>query len=263
MEANRFHSATLFGIAGMAVALIATVALISGCSRSFASADRVVRAEEGTLTVAEENGLNQETHEVAPDAEVTLDGQPAALEELDRGDAVRLKTEKQEDGTEVVKKIEAKSKEELEADTPATDSLIDQSLAPLGPLTNQPVGETSERRSDLNESAPQEPLSEPDEPIESEDAAPQAAPDAGMDMIVDEKSISGTISSLGDNQFEVKDQSDSEHTITVNGDTKYTLDGNEATFDDLLVNHSVHVAAEKDGDNYIAEMVDATSDSIK
>jgi hypothetical protein len=75
------------------------------------------------------------------------------------------------------------------------------------------------------------------------------------------ESFSGKISSLGDGDFVIKDDSETEHTFTVNDDTKYTLDGNDAAFDDLKVTYSVNVTAEKDGDNYVAKSVDATSDA--
>lgn len=74
-----------------------------------------------------------------------------------------------------------------------------------------------------------------------------------------EESFSGKIISLGDKQFVMKDDKDAEHTFTVNDDTKYTLDGNEAIFSELKVDHSVTVKGEKDAKHFVAKMVDAIS----
>jgi hypothetical protein len=270
MNAKQLHKRTLFCVAGLAMVLMATVALISGCGQNFANADRVVSVEEGQLTTAEENGRSEKTHEVADDAEVVIDGQLAALEDLDSGDSVKLTTEEQ-DGVEVVKKIDAKSKEaveaeEAEADKSTIDSPIDSPTAPIGPLTDPPLSDVQKDESGLNDPYSETPEPAEDQPIDAEDGAPQAeninpyeeADDA--EEALAEESFSGTISSLDDDQVVIKDDSDMEHTFMVNDDTKYTLDGNEATFDQLMVDHSVNATAEKDGDNYVAKMVDATSD---
>jgi hypothetical protein len=263
MHTKQLHKATLFRVAGLAMALMATIAFISGCGRSFASAERVVKAEAGKLTVADASGLHEETHEVAPDAEVILDGQPAALDELGSGDAVKLTTEKREDGTEVVKKNEAQSKEEWEADKPASDPLIDQPVAPGGPSTDLPAGDIPEIPSGLHDPAQRETLPQSDEPIEPEEGARQADPTAETDSALDDLLFAGKIGSLGDNQFVIRDDTDVEVTFVVNDDTKFTLDGKEATFGDMMIDHSVNVTAEKDGDNYVAKMVDATGNPIE
>lgn len=83
--------------------------------------------------------------------------------------------------------------------------------------------------------------------------------DASSDNVLVEESFSGEITSLGDKQFMIKDDKDAEHTFTVNDDTMYTLDGNESIFSELKVNHSVTVMAEKDGEHFVAKMVDAIS----
>lgn len=74
-----------------------------------------------------------------------------------------------------------------------------------------------------------------------------------------EETFSGKITSLGDKQFVMKDDKDAEHTFTVNDDTKYTLDGNEAIFSELKVGHSITVRGEKDGKHFVAKIIDAIS----
>lgn len=77
---------------------------------------------------------------------------------------------------------------------------------------------------------------------------------AGVNIVPAEMTI-GTIKSIGNHQFVVLDRSDQYHTFKVNDDTKYTLDGNEAIFDQLKVDYHVAVTAR---DNNIATSVDAT-----
>lgn len=267
MDTKPLPMAMLFRIAGLTLILTAWIALMSGCSQGFAKADRVVRAEEGQLTTMEVNGLNETTHEVAPDAEVVLDGRPAALKELASGDAVKLTTENR-DGTEVIKKIDARSKEKVEADMPTTNPLIDQPARSVRPPSDQPFPGAPQESPELNAPNSQAPRPEADRSNDSENGTTQEANQASDESIAGdslaEEPFSGKISSLGDNQFVIKD-GDMEHTFTVNDDTKYTLDGNEATFDDLEADHSVNVTADKEGGNDIAKMVDATSsgDSIQ
>jgi hypothetical protein len=178
-----------------------------------------------------------------------------------------LTTEKR-DGVEVIKKVDAKSKEKVEADKPATDPLIDQPAQPVVPQPDQPLDGATQESSELNAPTSQAPRPEDDRIVDPEAGAPQEAIQPNDDLIAGdslaEESFSGKISSLGDNQFVITDDNDMEHTYMVNDDTKYTLDGNEATFDDLKVDHSVNVTADEDGDNHVANMVDATSsDSIQ
>jgi len=270
MNVQQKHWMATLRVAGCCTALLACAALISGCNQGYANADRVVTAGYGQLTVAVAGGPNEKTHEVAANADVILDGKPAALEELDTGDAVKLTTEKKEDGAEIVKKIDATSKESIEPPKANGDPQIDQPVAPIGPLadqplSDQPLSDTSEMPSDLNDQSTLEPLPESNQAIEKQDDLLPLSDEtkSGYDPYADnalaEESFSGKITSLGDKQFVIKDDSSVEHTFTVNDDTKYTLDGNEAIFDELMVDHSVTVMTGLDGEHIVAKMVDAMS----
>ena len=99
-------------LGGLALAIV--LALATGCNRSYAH--RIVETGESEITVSDREGLDIQTHEVAPDASITLDGEPADLEELAPGDAVNVKVESR-DGMEVATEIDAVKEE------PAEDSV--------------------------------------------------------------------------------------------------------------------------------------------
>lgn len=62
----------------LALLAVAPLVLVSGCGQLFA--DKVLSVGERELTVAKGPEESPKTHEVAPDAEVTLDGELAELE---------------------------------------------------------------------------------------------------------------------------------------------------------------------------------------
>ena len=58
----------------------------AGCAQSPESGNRVVAAGEDQRTVSDENGRTNQTFGVAPDAEITLDNEPAKRSVFDVGD---------------------------------------------------------------------------------------------------------------------------------------------------------------------------------
>jgi competence protein ComGC len=66
----------------------------------------VVKADAGKLTMTDKDGKNEHTHDVGKDAKITCDGKECKLEDLKKGDKVKVTTEKKGDKTSVVK-IEA------------------------------------------------------------------------------------------------------------------------------------------------------------
>jgi hypothetical protein len=67
----------------------------------------VVNAADGKLTMTDKDGKNEHTHQVDADTKITCDGKECKLEDLKKGFAVKVTTEKKAD-KEKVTKIEAK-----------------------------------------------------------------------------------------------------------------------------------------------------------
>ena len=237
-------------------AVLSLVAFATGCSESYGH--RVVRADENQLTIVDANGIAQKTHEVAADASITIDGQPAVLQELDPGDPVHVKVELQ-DGKEVATEIKAKTKEpeSPEATSPATDPTLPNEQ-PLQPTEDEPVPYPND------ETAPQETPSStettfpdltPDVKQSNQpDAEPQAEP-------AEDQAVQGKIKSIGEDgsQLVVTSEDGEEHTVMVNDETKFMLDGETADFEDMKVDHQVAITAEKDAETLVATLVEATS----
>lgn len=274
MNVNNITVEAKFRTLGLAFALIACAALASGCSQGFANTARVVRADSGQLTVVEENGVNEHTHAVAPDAKVVLDGQAVRVEELDSGDAVKLTLAPNQVGVQVIKRIEAKSKERVEAEKAhdvRTAPLIDPPAAPIEPLVDEHLAEPKQPAVARNQSDDEssnddhQPLVPEDETGTGQAAAappnadPHAARAANPDVEMAEDAFAGTIIGIDHEQFVMLSDSDDELTFQVDGGTVYTLNGYEATLDQLMVGYPVTVTAERNGDDYVARIVDAIS----
>ena len=67
----------------------------------------VVKAEDGKLTMTDKDNKNKHTHNIGPDAKITVDGKEGKLTDLKAGYEVKVTIEKK--GTEnVVTKVDAK-----------------------------------------------------------------------------------------------------------------------------------------------------------
>jgi hypothetical protein len=103
---------------------IAAVVLVGavGCTKSPQDRNRVVTVGDNKLTTVNSGAGDQKTYDVAPETQITLDEEPAKLEDLDEGDAVAVMTEDRE-GERVAMRIVATSREKLDAEpmTPETD----------------------------------------------------------------------------------------------------------------------------------------------
>jgi len=69
----------------------------------------VVKAGAGKLTMTDKDGKNEHSHDVAADAKISRDGKDCRLEDLKKGDKVKVTTEKK-GGKEAATRIEAQSK---------------------------------------------------------------------------------------------------------------------------------------------------------
>lgn len=242
---------TLLRTAFPAVILLSVVALMTGCNQSYGH--RVVSAGENELTISDNEGVDQKTHEVAPDAKITLDGQLAKLDQLDAGDPVTVKTEER-DGKEVATEIKAKTKQSIEAEKTAPALPDEQPIRSREDMPRPSPAVTPQA-----DVAPPTTLPKADAPPNNPDGGTPPLEDAD-DLRAEEK-VNGTLSSIGtvDNEFVIADDNGEEHTFTVNDDTKYMRDGKEATFGDLKVGHFVKVTAKRDGDSLVATLVDVTT----
>jgi hypothetical protein len=245
-----------------AVVILSLVTLMSGCERSFGH--RIVSIGENELTIRDREG-EQQTHEVAPDAKITLDRQLVNLKQLDAGDAVNVKTEERE-GKEVATEIDAKAKETIEAEQQAvqpgeaTPALPEQSVRPHVDTPLPPADVTPQPGVAPSTTVPEANVPEKDFPVVNpEEGAPRLDEEPVTADPPARETFKGKISSISavDNRFVVTADNGDERRFTVNDDTKYSLDGKEATFGDLMVDHKVNVSAERDGEAFIAKSVDA------
>jgi hypothetical protein len=91
-----------------AFVFLAIGSLTVGCNKSYPYTLRVVGIGDNELTVSDQTGTDQHTHDVAPDATITLDGETIELQQLEPGDNVNLTVESH-DGKYVATEIKATS----------------------------------------------------------------------------------------------------------------------------------------------------------
>ena len=177
-----------------------------------------------SIALADKQGEEQRTHEVAPAVQTTLVGQPARLD-LNQSDAAHVKTVQTTD-KEVATEISAKSKDAFEAEEKAAEQ-EEPAIPPQSSTTNP------------------------------EEGTPQQAThnQEGREALI------GMISriSVADYKFVVRIEEGTEYAFLVNSDTSFTLDGGAATFDDLKMGQMAEVTAAWEGKTLVAKTVDATS----
>lgn len=239
-----------------ATVLLLAVALMTGCNRSYGY--RIVSTGEDQLTVREERGVVQKTHEVAPDAKITLDGQPAELKQLDPGDKVNLKVEKRGD-KEVATEIEAQAEETAARERRESQPDGVDMPVPEEETVTAPSDEPAQGQPGAPDTGPQlvQPENQPSVPAPEEfNEDPNEDPEDAA-----QESFEGAISDISvvDNQFVVTGDDGNEHIFTIGDDTAFTVDGEEAAFGDLQVDHNVKITAERRGEVLVAMSVEATS----
>jgi hypothetical protein len=101
----------LHRISMLVVACVAIFALAIGATIAAepeTHTGKVVSAGDGKLVMTDADGTNEHTHAITDTCKITLDGQPAKLEDLKEGNAVTVTTEEQ-DGKDVVTAVAATS----------------------------------------------------------------------------------------------------------------------------------------------------------
>lgn len=229
----------------LALLALVSLALVSGCGQLFA--EKVVSVGENELTVAKGEQDTPTTHEVAPDAEVVLNGEPAALDDIRPGDAVRLTTEKQGE-RELVVKIEAtRPQDEAERADASEEPTAppDEWIAPPEGMLGQPADDEPA----LPEDEPQSPFAE-------------AEPLAPFEEEAAEFVFPGVITRVSDDQIHMLGDPESDHPaeemiFQLTDETEITVGGEPAGKEDLVDGMVASVTAERDGDDLVAKRIDA------
>ena len=83
-------------VALVAVAALTVLANVSLVAKDDAAGDThsgvVVSAGAGKLTMTDKDGTNEHTHDVAADAKISCDGKECKLEDLKKGNSVKVTT---------------------------------------------------------------------------------------------------------------------------------------------------------------------------
>lgn len=259
----------LFLAASVAFLAAALLPLLSGCSQSYA--DRVVSVGQNELTVDDAWRDVTKTHEVAPDAEIVIDGEPAKLQDIQPGDAVRVTTELQ-DGQEVAVRIDA---DRAEAEDAAEGSggidvpLAPPALSPLpGDFQERPMlppdpaaspGEQDKQAEPKKDEPARLDAGKPAEEPEPSRNEPTTAPlpEEGAESI-----FRGKIDDFRPNLLRILAEADkglpaTEMTFTVTEETEILLAGEAASAEDLSEGMVVTVIATKQGDQAVAQRIEA------
>jgi Cu/Ag efflux protein CusF len=97
---------TLLALAVAAFALVATPAFAE--DKPGTHEGKVVKVEDGKLTMSDKDGKNEHTHAVPVEAVIIIDGKEAKYSDLKAGNSVKVTTEKKGDKV-LVTKIDAKT----------------------------------------------------------------------------------------------------------------------------------------------------------
>lgn len=213
-----FHSRS-FSISA-SICGLALVGLISGCAP--AASGTVVDVQESTVTVAEPDTLEQTTYRVSEDADISRNGSPASLLQIQPGDDVDITLEPNDAGRDIASGVAATSDD---VDATSDDSAILDTEPAIDPV----YGPTD----DIVEN--------PDEPADLDTA------------------YEGRISAVLDNELVVEHSIGPELHFVIEEQTQMTLDDEEAELADLQPGYDVVVTAHDIYGELHAVRVDATS----
>jgi hypothetical protein len=268
-------------------------AMLSGCGQSEAA--RIVAVDDRSVTV-QTAAEGPKTHEVAPDAEITLDGKPAELKDLQPGDKVEIKVTTNQGGSldvpkEVAVVIDAKRAEEgpagneAERTAPAEEAVPPpqeprwNAPEPADRNTPPPFGDAG-KTPPAEEAGPPPPrsgLNEPNATEEKEspssdgaaadlrDGAPAGA-QRGLSVVPgDETPVpvlhEGEISFVGKDlvrlrYIDVSLPLAAEVMFLVTGETEILINGKAAGIEELQPGMTVAITAEQNGDLFFAKQIE-------
>jgi hypothetical protein len=212
-----FGKATL--VIAQAAVFSAVAALFAGCSHSTDAL--IVKAEQNQLTFVEPGRPGEMTSQVSPDVNVTLDGKPGQLEDLDEGDRAWLTREGKAEQS-LITSIVATS-EERAADR----------VSPTGAM-DSPAIETS---------------------VPWYGDEPLSAPVVGVGTAP--RTYEGSVVGVGDQELILANDNAEQQMFTVTPDTDITLNGEGAQLSDLGEGDSATISAESGGEVRVATSIDA------
>jgi hypothetical protein len=228
-------------------ALSALGLLTAGCAPS--SQARVVAAGDGELTVLESGEEVTQTHEVAPNVQVTLDEKPAQLEDLNSGDEVSLTVEQVGEQT-LITAIDATSGGMSDPTSEPADSDLGypNDVTPLPGMDTLPDASTDAAPENL------EPARLADDTLPPNESSDQAV---GESATAQGEVFDGTVVSAANDELVIDSGEGAEHTFSVTPETRVSLDGKEAQPKELEEGDIATVRANPDGEILVAEFVDA------
>lgn len=241
--------------------------LVGGCGHS----GKVALAENGELTFTSLDGSDQ-TLKVAPESKITLDGQPAELEDLDEGDSVSVLVDERE-GERVATNVRAQSKEkQAEREVPMERSPAEptddpsphtEEPEPIPPIeAGGPIETPDHNTSKLSPGEADKAESPTDDTQIDGEAAEQGDPTddtSGIEAVgEDAVEHTGKIASIEEGVL-MLDTDATGHTFVMDENTSVTIDGQPADVADLEIGFSATVLAERKGDRMVAMAIDAVS----
>jgi hypothetical protein len=231
----------LLNVVPLMLLAVAGLTLFSGCGQS-AFADKVISVGERELTVAKGPNEPAETLQVAPDVEVVLDGEPAALQDLQPGDFVQL-TKESLGEQEFVVKIDANRPP---AEQPASE-----------PGDQEPTANENEEAAEDEEEA-----ADSDAVDEEVHAALPAEAKPAEEASAEEILFTGAITDLDGELIRVHSGAESDDLAEVmvfklTDETAITVAGEPGSKGDLAVGTTVTVTAERSGEEEaVAKRID-------
>lgn len=265
-------------------------AMLSGCSQSEAA--RIVGVDDQSVTV-ETAAEGPKTHEVAPDAKITLDGEPAELKDLRPGDKVKVITNQEgslEAPREIAVMLDAKRTEggpaasETEPPAPADEAVPPPQESdgnePNSAEENPPRSDEADPAAPADERSlpPQEsgwnepPATENEESRSGDGAAASSRDDAradsprGLSVVPrDETPVhvlhEGEISFVGKDLVRLRYRDvpaplADEVMFFVTEETEILINGEAADIEDLQQGMTVAITAEQNGDLFVANQIE-------
>jgi hypothetical protein len=211
---------------------VALLCLIAGCGQG--TSGTVVDVEHSSVTVAESDTLDQTTYRVSPDADISRDGSPASLLEIQPGDEIDITVSTDDSGASVATSVEATSTYATSGtDEDAVDDGIDDDAELIDPLDGF---------DDVDEFPPT-------------DDTPAEAPAEPM-------TYEGRVTTTLDGAMMIEHAEDQEVQVMVDDYVEVTIDGAAAEFADILPGYEVMVIADEDYGQIHAIRIEATSATV-
>jgi hypothetical protein len=199
----------------------ALLCVLSGCGEG--ASGTVVGVENTAVTVAEPETFEQTTYRVSPDADISRDGEPASLLEIQPGDDVDVSVTTTDSGEEVATSVDASSEDEDDVDNDIDDDA--DLITPIDP--DLPATDTT-------------PAEAPAEPMTFE----------------------GRVASTLEGAMMIEHVDDQEMQIMVDEHAEVLVDGVAAEFSDILPGYEVMVVADEDYGQFHALRIEATSSTV-